>query len=232
VLTLRLPTDPPAEGFARMLDAEGNPSSWAVSNANPIGANPIDEAFDAAAWLSGVPEGCTRLLAWSGTLDDELFGSGNPMTWLGPGREALDGLLGSLAPALRDRGLRLLLRPHCRHVLGDATTARSFLETLDPGVPVGLALDIAAVFEPGMLRAAADHCRRTFEILGPVAEAIVLTGAEADGESVGQAPLDAGVLPAPLLLGLLGEHCRAGTPIALLDDRFEEQRRMLDQTPG
>lgn len=222
MLTLRLPTDPPAQGFVPLLDADGAALAWAVSNANPIG-----EGFDVATWLGGVPEGCTKLLAWSGTLDDDLFGSGNPMTWLGPGREALDGLLAEAAPILWDRGLRLLLRPHCRHVLGDATTARSFLESLDPAAPVGIALDIAAVFEPGMLRAAADHCRRTFEILGPVAEVVILTGAEADGDAVKPTPLDTGALPAPLLLEQYAEHCRAGTPIALLDERFAEQRQML-----
>lgn len=222
MLTLRLPTDPPAQGFVPLLDAEEQSTVWAVSNANPIG-----EGFDAEAWLGGVPEGCTRLLAWSGTLDDDLFGSENPMTWLGPGRAALDGLLAAVTPILRDRGQRLVLRPHCRHVLGDATTARSFLDTLDPAAPVGVALDIAAVFEPGMLRAAADHCRRTFEILGPVAEVVVLTNAEADGESVRPTPLDAGALPTPLLLEQYEAHCRAGTPIALLDERFLEQRHLL-----
>ena len=59
VPTLRLPTNPPADGFAALLDAEGESSPWAVSNANPI-----REGFDAEAWLGTAPEGCTRLLAW------------------------------------------------------------------------------------------------------------------------------------------------------------------------
>lgn len=219
---LRLPAST-TDGIARFLDHEGNPSVWAVSDANLIA-----EGAAAGSLLDGLPGGCTHLVVWSGTLADGLFAGDNPLTWIGPGRAALDGAVAALAPLLRDRGVRLLLRPHCRHVLGDATTARSFLESLDPGAPVGLALDICSIFEPGMLRAAGDHCRRTFEILGPVAELVICTGAAAEADRVVPAPLGEGGPLDPALLGaLIGEHCRPGTPVALLGERFGAQAALL-----
>jgi hypothetical protein len=226
MLTLRAPTRLPDEAVI-LCDVMGNPSAWAMAGANPIGADRTARDF-----LDPIPGGVTHLIAWSGTLDDDLFGRANPMTWIGPGREALGAFVADIAQALRDRGVRLLLRPHCRHVLGDATTARSYLGTLDPAMPVGVALDIAAVFEPDMLRAAADHCRRTFEILGPIAECVICTGAVAEGESVRATPLGEGPLDWQLLAELYGEHCRPGTPVALLEERFEDQLVLLGQSPA
>ncbi|MCB9839161.1 MAG: hypothetical protein H6813_07480 [Phycisphaeraceae bacterium] len=205
--TLRLPTTG-ADGFAGLLDPEGNPASWAVTDRNPIA-----EGMTAAAWIEGLPGGVTRVLAWSGTLDESLFGAGNPMTWIGPGRAALDGFLAGITPILRERGVRLLIRPHCRHVLGDATTAKSFAQSLAPGSPVGLALEIAGIFEPGMLGAAVDHCRRTFETLGPLAEAVISSGVAVAGDRVIPAPPGEGPVGTGLLEELYESHCRPGTPI-------------------
>ena len=224
MLTLRIPSEPGDAKVITLPASTGEQTSLGLSQLNPIG-----EGRAPQSWLEAVPEHITHLIAWTGTLDESLFGRENPMTWLPPGREALDGFLAAITPLLLERGLGLLLRPHCRHVLGDATTARSFMDTLDPNLPVGLALDAASILEPAMCKAGADHCRRTFEILGPIADVVILTGAAPSEESVRPAPLGEGPVPASLLVDLYREHCPAETPVALLDERFDEQCQFLGQ---
>jgi len=222
MLILRIPPSPGPDAALTIASAAGDPTSLGLSMRNPIapGESP-------GAWIDGRPENVTHLIAWTGTLDDELFGRENPQTWLGPGREALLGFLAEIAPLLIERGAGLLLRPHCRHVLGDATTARSFLDTLDPNFPVGLALDPAAILEPEMCKAGADHCRRTFEILGPVSDLVILSGAEAVEGGVGPVPLGEGAIQGDLLVDLYRAHCRPETPVGLLDEDFDRQVTML-----
>lgn len=222
MLTLRLPSEIGDPKVLTLPASTGEQTSLGLSMINPLGENQTPES-----WIDGVPEHVTHLIAWSGTLDEMLFGRESPMNWLGPGREALDAFLSGIVPVLLERGLGLLLRPHCRHVLGDATTARSFMDTLDPNFPVGLALDAASILEPEMCKAGADHFRRTFEILGPIADVVILTGAAPDGDSVSPVPLGEGSVPGSLLVDLYREHCPDETPVALLDEDFDRQVTML-----
>lgn len=222
MLTLRIPTQLAGADFVTLNDAGGNRTSCGLSMRNPIapGGSPQE-------WMSTIPEDIDFLIAWTGTLGDDLFSRDTPMNWLGPGQTALTAFLAGVSPLLIERGIGLLLRPHCRHVLGDATTARSYLDTLDPNYPVGLALDPASILEPEMCKAGADHCRRTFEILGPIADLVILTGAEPDGESVRSMPLGEGLIGADLLVEQFTEHCQEGTPVGLLDEGFEAQLALL-----
>jgi len=223
---LRLPVETTQENVVALRDASGTTTGWALSLRNPIA-----EGQTAVGWVDSLPAGVERVIAWSGTLDEEdLFGRGSPLTWMAPGRSALGAFIEAATPLLRDRGVRLLLRPHCRHVLGDATAARSFLEGLAPGTPVGLALDPASLLEPEMMGDALEHCRRAFELVGAMAEAVILTGAapgEGTGtESVRGVPLGEGVIPAEDLAAMRREFC-GGAPVALLDRDFERQAAML-----
>ncbi len=78
-----------------------------------------------------------------------------------------------------------------------------------------------------MCKAGADHYRRTFEILGPIADLVILTGAEPAENAVTAVPLGEGAIKASLLVELLNEHCRPETPVGLLDHEFEGQIALL-----
>ncbi len=217
MLTLRIPSQLACADFVTLNDAGGNRTSCGLSMRNPIA-----DGESPQAWMESIPEDIDFLIAWSGTLGDDLFGRDSPMNWLGPGQTALTAFLAGVSPLLIERGIGLLLRPHCRHVLGDATTARSFLDTLDPNFPVGLALDPASILEPEMCKAGADHYRRTFEILGPITDLVILTGAEPTANAVTAVPIGEGSIDASLLVDLLKEHCQPDTPVGLLADDQNE----------
>lgn len=226
MLALRIPTRIDPDATIALTDAGGSRTSCGLSMRNPIAPGETPGSSP-ESWMGSIPDEIDFLIAWTGTLGEDLFARDTPMNWLGPGQAALTAFLAGVSPMLIERGIGLLLRPHCRHVLGDATTARSFLDALDPNYPVGLTLDPASILEPEMCKAGADHCRRTFEILGPIADLVLLTGAEPDGEAVRSVPLGEGSIGADLLVEQFTEHCREGTPVGLLDDEFEGQAALL-----
>lgn len=139
------------------------------------------------------------VVAWSGGMAEGLFDA-EPRTWSGPGWVRLRETCDRLRPALRERGLRLLLRTHARHVLADVTAAATFLseqpERDGEESALGVLVDIGAMFERSMLATAEEHLRRMLSgalALG-AAEGIVLSnlregdasrGARGDAESVG-----------------------------------------------
>lgn len=90
--------------------------------------------------------------------------------------EALDVFCRGVAPELRERGSRLLVRTHHRHVLSDVPSCLRFLrerEAARESDVFGLMLDGASMLAPSMRRDARDHLRRIEEILAPLAAAMV-----------------------------------------------------------
>lgn len=173
--------------------------------------------------------GAKRVVAWSGTVAEGMF-EADPGTWGPRGQEGLKVRCDGLMHELVDRGITLALRPHARHVLGDAHRCALFLAWRE-GQPFELMLDPASLLTAGMLEKSEDHLTRIFEILGgrPGVCGVVLANVRASegvateaGEAGpdGGPPLElcalygaGGVLDGGLIERLCAEHVGAGVPV-------------------
>lgn len=180
-----------------------------------------DPAFDACITTN---LGAT-IIAWSGTTDDprdDPFAP-DPAAWLPASMPALLARLEALEPLLIDHRVRLLIRPHARHILSDAprcgVTLRAPWRSTHPHI--GLALDPVAMVEPSMIPTAIDHIRRSLEDLAHRASAVILTNflapdpADPDA-ALHPARLPEGVIPAADLIDLATTLIPADCPIAVL----------------
>ena len=187
-----------------VLESEPDPASPAIDGAGPgmrrirdrdgrtvatvLGGNPLDEAWTPPP--SEEVEG--DLVVWSGSLAPDLLAV-HPHTWMQPGRDRLAERVEWLLPRVPE-GRRLLLRAHARQVLSDPPSVRAFLRERT-GLPVGLLLEPAAVFEASMLgRDVEDHVDRVLSGLGDLA-AMLLLGDVAAGDPVDGDGDDAAVVP-------------------------------------
>lgn len=172
-----------------------------------------------ASWVPEEARAGGVLIAWSGTLAEEP-GARDWATWGPAGRAALDAACADIGPALETSGTRLLLRPHARHVLSDPFKCRRFLDERGAG-PFGVALDAASMLEHSMLADAEGHIERAFEMLGPIAGAIILAGVEpgADEDApVRPCPTGRGVVSAAFLIEMVRRHAPVTTPLLALED--------------
>lgn len=163
--------------------------------------------------LGAIPEDAT-VLCWSGTLGEGLFAR-DWGTWGAAGWEALMLFCERVAPVLDERGARLVLRPHARHVLSDAFKCRRFLDENRHG-RIGVALDAAAMMERSMLGDTEGHFERAFEMLGAVAELVIVTGlapAEGEDDPPRRPPVPSEGAPGGMLGALISAHVPLGTPI-------------------
>ena len=176
-----------------------------VIEANPLTADP------GVAFLDGHPgiSGGGRRIFWSGTLADDL-NEPHPYNWMEPGRAALAERLTSVDDAVRKS---ILLRPHARHVLSDMPSVRRWLdERDDDGIDApGIALEPAALFEPGMIADAEDHLIRILEVLGPRVDLLIVSDADDTAPAVRRAPGD-GALPGGIFGKLVAEHVPSSVP--------------------
>lgn len=180
-----------------------------VAPHNPLATAPAE----AAAQL---PAEAPRVIGWSGSLGDSLFGRAFA-TWMPAGRDALAGYLDAALSRCRDAGTTLLLRTHARHVVSDAVAARAILDER-AGEPLGVAFDPAACFEAEMLRDAQDHLVRLFELAGPLADVIILRSLAPPmgaGDLPAAVALGEGLLDAGLLGRLVKAHGREGVIVAV-----------------
>lgn len=194
--------------------------------ARAAGHNPL--ALDPAA--AALPE-APLVLGWSGGLGEELFERAFA-TWMPSGRNALDLYLDAAEPVLRDRGSRLLLRTHARHVISDAQAAVALLDAR-PEAPLGVALDPAACLEASMLGDAEDHMVRFFDLAGGRAEVIVLASVHQPAspeapEPLAPAPLGDGLIDPTLLGRLAREHAREDAIVAVVGADPEAQFRRAE----
>lgn len=160
---------------------------------------------------------------WSGGLDrDEPFAR-DPRLW---SPAILDDLRSRLRECLdRSPGIRLLLRPHARHVLADLNRCVSFARDLctDPAMHsrIGFALDPAALFEPSMLPTQSDYLERILSSLGARCELLILSGLTQHPEAIDEeepspmqaCPVHHGVLDVGILGRLVREYCPVELPI-------------------
>ncbi len=222
---------PPAMRYAVLTD-DALTSLDGSQLARVAGFNPL--AMEPAAAAAALPEG-GLVLGWSGGLGATLFERAFA-TWMPGGRAALDAYLDCAEQVLRERGGRLLVRTHARHVVSDAQAAVGLLEARDGGT-VGVALDPAGCLEASMLADAEDHLVRFFELIGARAEAIVLGSvlqpASLDGEEpLAPAPLGGGLLDPALLGRLVREHAREDAVVVVTGEDPEGQLRRAGLVGG
>lgn len=198
--------------FAELLVGLDDPREvWACV----VQQNPLDDD----AWVPtgdlDVPGG--RLVVWSGAVADGLF-ERDPRTWLPRGMEGFTSWLERAQSA----GVRLLVRPHARHVLCDAHRVSNVLKERDD---LGLALSPAALIESDMLHDAMDHVVRTLETLGERADCVVLENVrppETPSGPVRPSTLDEGLLDADELLRVVLDRVPETTPLVLHGSRCEQ----------
>lgn len=207
----------------RLLDASDGSPLAAITELNPLREDPagVADRLESLA-IAGT------VITWSGSLAEEPFAR-DPGAWGGERLDQLGKLCRDLAPELRRRGVRWLLRPHCRHVLCDPQRCVSFLRTQVSGGAVrqaiGIALDPSALLEQSMLNASSgagatpeEFVGRAIRVLGPVSDWLLLSSvkpAEHDAES----DFESAPLPARCPLGdgaldltRLGEDLKSVAP--------------------
>ncbi len=185
--------------------------------------NPL--TLDPAQAATQLPE-ADLVLGWSGGLGETLFERAFN-TWMPAGRAALNAYLNAAEPVLRERGARLLLRTHARHVISDAQAALTLLEERRAS-PFGVAFDPAACFEPSMLADAQDHLERFFGFAAGRAEVIVLASfhqPKGEDELLRPAVLGDGLLDPALLGRLTRQHAREGAIVAAVGEDAQGQLR-------
>jgi hypothetical protein len=169
----------------------------------------LDPAFD--GFLDSHP-GAT-IIAWSGHPDADTADpfARTPEAWLPGALPALLTRLETLEPTLTRLRIRLLIRPHARHVFSDAPRCAAILRapwrSASTCPHIGIALDPVAMLEPSMLATATDHIRRTLESLADRASLVVLTGF---------LPPDPGDPEAPIRPAPIGTSTRFGADLAQL----------------
>ncbi|MFO0826902.1 MAG: hypothetical protein U0572_02040 [Phycisphaerales bacterium] len=189
-----------------------------------VDGNPLSDDFLIDVELPG-----RRIVLWSGTLADELFGD-DPRTWMVAGRDAFRRFCDAAAPTLVARDRVLCFRPHVRHVLSDVPSCVSFLRERQ-GQPFEVALSPADLLTRAMLGDVEDHVTRAFEALGPLASIVLLHDAVPDESPECDVhrpvPLGRGVLPASLIVELLRRHVPATTPVVLAPGELDRQCELL-----
>lgn len=229
LLTIEDNHDHPAIGG--LVVAPGADAPWAAL----LSANLL--APGRAALPDPIP--APRLIAWSGTLADDLF-ERDPATWMPAGLDAFRAMAADLAPRLDDAGATLLFRPHARHVLCDPQRCLTMLrEWNDTDTRCfGLLLDAPAMLEADMLDTAGDHLERALAALGPRAAAIALSNVRAplphdpdDPPPLAPAPLEDGALDRATIATLIREHVPPSTPLISLAGDPLTQARILAPAP-
>ena len=222
-----------AKTLARMIGAEDpccaqiavSTHGDAAAFAAFVDGNPLS-----GGWLVDVDAPSTRIVSWSGTLADELFGD-EPRTWMRTGQERFAAFLDEVAPALLHHRRTLCFRPHHRHVVGDVHAAVKLLRDRAGG-PFEILLSPGDLLAPSMLSLAEDHLARRFAHLGPIAAAVLLTDVvetpeTAENGLLSQCRFGEGRLPHSLISQLLADHVPSSTPVILLPGALAEQRAAL-----
>jgi hypothetical protein len=160
------------------------------------------------------------LVAWSGTMADELF-EDDPRTWMPMGHERFESFCDAVREPLAASGSRLCFRPHARHVLSDPQGTLDFLRRRE-GEPFGLALSPADLMLPSMLAHAEDHFTRILESMIPRADLLLLADAapdenrgDDDAEGMTPTPLGEGVLPAEMIMEAVNTGLPESTPVVV-----------------
>jgi hypothetical protein len=185
--------------------------------------NPLSEE-----WMLDIELPGDRIVCWSGTLADDLFGD-DPRTWMREGHDAFRAFFDAAAPTLLARQRTLAFRPHARHVLSDVQGCMNLLRERD-GQPFDIAVGPVDLLTPDMVKDIEDHLRRIIPTLAPRAAMFLLhDAAVGDGDRLVPVPLGQGILPRDLVRGLLRDFAPADLPVVLMPQALDEQLEWLDQ---
>jgi hypothetical protein len=171
----------------------GNP----LDPADPIGtpegvSRAIERAHEVAEGRGAAWSG--RLILWSGCVlsaqreadqsDDAQHFARSLAAWGPAGLDRFRSIVERLASVADHMGVRMLFRPHARHVLPDPQRCLNFLREW-AATPISLLIDPGAMMERSMLRDADDHATRIVGSLIGLADGLLLSGppALAPGES-------------------------------------------------
>ena len=180
-MRVRVADETDGAGWRLIVDEDG--ASWGAWHAEVNVLAPGGEDTVARA-----PE-VARLVVWSGWLGDTMFERG-VRTWGPAGMEAFNERMRTVVGTARERGARVLIRPHARHVVSDPQRCLSMARA-DGGFGVegvGVAMDVAAMLEGGMASGVEDHAARSLMVGGAVAEAVWMTEGREAGEDDGPEP--------------------------------------------
>lgn len=181
--------------------------AWAIAApgnlldpADPIGSpegvtRVIEQAHEVAERLGVAWSG--RLLLWTGSgaafgedSHDDFFAR-SLATWGPVALTHFQSVVDRLAAVADHLGVRLLFRPHARHVLPDPQRCLTFLRDR-ADAPISLLIDPGAMLERSMLPTADDHLDRILSALAPLADGIALTGPAGDpGAGISQDTIEA-----------------------------------------
>ena len=183
--------------------------------ASILPGNPLAED-----WIGLVDLPGDLLVAWSGTLADDLFGD-DPRTWMAAGHERFETFCDDIRDTLVAAGRKLCIRPHARHVLSDAQGTLDFLRRRE-GEPFGLALSPVDLLLPSMLPDAEDHYARILEFMVPKADLLFLADAM-PGEAMDDdeeppmipVPLGEGVLPRAAVMEAVNTRLPEDAPVVV-----------------
>jgi sugar phosphate isomerase/epimerase len=160
-----------------------------------LAGNPLRTGFAGAI----IPP---RVIGWTGWIGDgpaeaaeRDFRAWGPGAWAG-----LTASLRAALPACEDAGVKLVLRPHARHVVSDA---QRWVKLREEFPWLGLLLDPVSLMSSEMMGRAEEHLARMASALAPGAEAVLVSDA-APGEDglLHPVPWGRGVLPREWLVRL------------------------------
>jgi len=202
-------------------------NSGTITNASgaPVATIAHTSIFDAAFEAEVERSSGATIIAWSGRADDtdpDPFAA-DPRSWM-PGGSAMPEFLArldALVPILRRTRVRVLIRPHARHIVSDVPRAVAMLHHHSKSTTphFGLALEPSALLEPSMVPAAIDHARRALESLGHRASIVILTniaGPASPDAWFTLSRLESGLIPGAELVNLAEHLVPHDCPIAVL----------------
>lgn len=179
-----------------------------------------------------------RLVMWSGWIDpeDEDDHERAGVRTHGPeGHRRCTEVADRAAAVLEAQGVKLLLRPHARHVLSDVPSCLTFLRSA-LGERVRLVLDPIGMLTASMAARAEEHLERIMSALArhPGVAAILLASGElvghGDEQRVERRALhrtEIAIIDSRRLIAMVAEHARPETDLIIIDDGVKEQQEML-----
>jgi len=187
----------------------------------------------ADGWMLDTELPAKRVVTWSGSLADDLFGS-DPMTWMRAGHDAFATFCEDVRPQLQRHDWTLCFQPHARHVLSDPHSCVRFAREHHDG-PFGIAFSPMSMLEASMLDHIDEHLTRAFEtisVLGDANAMLVLHDIFTDDtfDPTTPLPLGRGGVPRELVRSLMTQHVPDEMPIVLMPDEIDRQLNWLDAT--
>lgn len=169
------PSTPPA-AWRTLAGLHGDGDATSQWTGNPVHESPPP----IERWPTG------RVVVWSGSLSETAPFAEDLRNWMPAGRDALEAWCDRLVGPLATAGRVMLIRPHARQLLSDVAGIVRFLRR-HRGERFGMAVAPLDLLTEEMRPDAAEHLRRTFEVLEPLLDpdrdVLIAPGAAISGEA-------------------------------------------------